>query len=350
MTDAGQGLAFPTDLAAWRSWQNSRRRISRIASRTRTTAGRTRSTFPLFATGPDNADVIIAFDTVNPATIRTFRNIVDQLQVEGAAVTVVDCSDIRLRTAVTGETREVNAEDMSASSVIGIGHYTAVGSAMWRVSRRRGAKFFVLQHGLLTPFAPPLPHGAHLLSWSAADAEFWLAGRPDTRATTIGSHLLSSARAQQTTSPGEHGMDRPLFLGQMHGAELTWPVKVKSAMEFCRETGASYRPHPSETSRLARAAHSALRAAGIEIDAGATPLAAWNGPVAGMFSTGLLESAAAGQHTYGFASGAPKWVDEFWNRYGIGHWREGPTQLDDSLAPHQPDVVIRAIVNEVMSR
>ena len=29
------------------------------------------------------------------------------------------------------------------------------------------------QHGALTPYAPPLPPGAHLLAWSDADADFW---------------------------------------------------------------------------------------------------------------------------------------------------------------------------------
>lgn len=345
-----RGLAFPTDLAAWRSWQDSRRRISRIAGRARAQVSRTRSTIPLFATGPDRPDVIIAFDTVNPATVRTLRDVVDRLHVIGASVTVVDSGDARLRGAVTGETRGVTAEDVRASAIIGIGHYTAVGSAFWKASRRRGGQFFVLQHGLLTPFAPPLPHGTHLLAWTPQDAEFWMADRPDTRATATGSHMLSSARVQRTTLSEDPATDRPLFLGQMHGAELDWAVKIRSALEFCRATDALYRPHPSETSRLSRAVHSALRAADIEIDTSASPLAEWNGAVAGMFSTGLLESAAAGQRTYGFASRAPLWVEEFWTRYGIGQWSQSPTRLDESLAPPHPDTVIRRIVDEVSSR
>lgn len=345
-----RGIAFPTDLAAWRRWQNSRRRISRLANRARTAAGRTQSFFPLFATGPDDADVIIAFDTVNPATVSTLHEVVVRLQDDGAAVAVVDSGDSRLRHAAPGETRAVAPESVFAGSVVGIGHYTAVGSAMWHVSRQRGGRFFVLQHGLLTPFAPPLPHGAHLLAWSQDDAEFWLADRPDTRASAVGSHMLSSARADSASSPGGPSTDRPLFLGQMHGAELGWPVKLRSAIEFCRTNGADYRPHPSETSRLSRAAHSALRAAGIAIDTNDAPLAERNGPVAGMFSTGLLEAAAAGQHTYGVATGAPQWVNEFWNRYGIGQWPDEPTRLDESLAPREPEAVIRAIADEVMSQ
>ncbi len=347
MTVPIQGLAFPTDLAAWTRWQNSRRRLSRFAGRLRAPGGRARSSLPLFATGPDDADVIVAFDTVNPSTVRTFHDVVDRLQGAGATVTVVDSGDTRLRHSVTGEARVVTAEDVSAGAVIGIGHYAATGSALWRLSRRRNSRFFVLQHGLLTPFAPPLPHGARLLAWSSDDAAFWTADRSDAHATAVGSHMLSSARAESTASSAAPDTDRPLFLGQMHGAELSWSVKIRSALEFCRDTGALYRPHPSETSQLSHAAHSALRVAGVEIDTSPSPLSEWNGPVVGMFSTGLLEAAVAGQRTFGYAAPAPQWVEEFWTRYQIGRWPDSPTRLDESLAPRDPDAVVRMIVDEV---
>jgi hypothetical protein len=66
-----------------------------------------------------------------------------------------------------------------------------------------------------------------------------------------------------------------------------------------------------------------------------------------MFSTGLIEAAAAGLHTYGYAVRPPQWLEAFWERYQIGQWPERPTQLDPSLIPGTSADVVSSIVREV---
>jgi hypothetical protein len=133
----------------------------------------------------------------------------------------------------------------------------------------------------------------------------------------------------------------------MHGAELPWHTKIGTAVDFCRRTGAEYRPHPSEQSVLARAAHNILRTAGVTLETGGTALTTERRPVVSMFSTGLIEAAAAGLHTYGYAVRPPQWLEAFWERYQIGQWPERPTQLDPSLIPGTSADVVSSIVREV---
>ena len=69
------------------------------------------------------------------------------------------------------------AEFVRPRSVLAAGHYTAIGEAAFLLAEETGARYFVSQHGALTPFAPPLPRAAHLLAWTDTDAAFWTAGR-----------------------------------------------------------------------------------------------------------------------------------------------------------------------------
>ena len=56
----------------------------------------------------------------------------------------------------------------------------------------------MVQHGALTPYAPPLPDDCTVLAWSEADGEFWRSGRDDVRIETVGSQLLWEAGDHMT--------------------------------------------------------------------------------------------------------------------------------------------------------
>lgn len=336
------------DLETWQTWQKRRRRLSRALHTVRRAAG-TRPVEPqLQLTGTPDADVVVGFDTTNPPMVRTFEAVIRALQARGTTVSAVDAGDARLRPLVDAPTSPLNPGALHASTYVSIGHFAPVGHAVWRASRRQGGRFVVLQHGLLTPFVPPLASGSHLLAWTSADAQYWSAARADVTSAVVGSAPLAWARQDSAESPRAVAhLDRPLFLGQMHGAELSWPTKIASAVTFCTQTGADYRPHPSEVSLLSRSAHRALRTAGVTVATDDAPLTSVDRPLVSMFSTGLLEAAAAGLRTYGFAQNPPRWLESFWDRYRIGTWPHTPTQVDPSLLQHTPETAVDAIVHEV---
>ena len=103
-------------------------------------------------------------------------------------------------------------------------------------------------------------------------------------------------------------------------------------MRFCRERGASYRPHPSERDRLSLITLRTYRRAGITVDAGHVPLVDLPNPVVSIFSTGILEAAARGRGAWVDFPHPPTWLEEFWERYGMHRFGQAPTP-----APSHPD-------------
>ncbi len=215
--------------------------------------------------------------------------------------------------------------------VVALGHFLHLGAAGLRAAVRAGARYVTVQHGLLTPHAPPLAPGTTLLAWGEADAEFWRSGRDDVTTRVVGSQLVWDAGHGPRPDVAE-GVT-PVFLGQLHGAELPRPVLERAAEGFCRSTGASYRPHPAEVDRRSRATHRRWERAGITVDRSPAPLRALGRPVVSVFSTGVLEAAAAGTPGWVYLTDPPAWVEQFWDRYHLARWGGAPTP-----APEQPSV------------
>ncbi len=206
--------------------------------------------------------------------------------------------------------------------VLSAGAFESVSLPVHGWARDRDVEFVVVQHGLLTPFAPPLPEASHLLAWSEADAAFWAEGRPDVATSTVGPQLLWRA-AQRPLSPKS---DRAVFLGQLHGVELPRLDVARVSSRFCRMTHAEYRPHPGERDMVSRALHEVWRRTGVEFEASGLPLAELARPVVSIFSTGILEAAAQGRPAWGVHPEPPSWLLEVWARYGIGRWGGEPTR------------------------
>ncbi|MDT0193774.1 MULTISPECIES: hypothetical protein [unclassified Arthrobacter] len=193
----------------------------------------------------------------------------------------------------------------------------------------------------MTPHAPPLPEDAHLLAFSDADAEFWRSGRCDVTWDVVGSQLLWTAGAQGSGRVSEDA--RPVFLGQLHGAELPRSGFARAATLFCTTTGAMYRPHPSETDRLSRLQHALWERRGVTLDRSGIPLAELNAPIASVFSTGVLEAAARGIPAWVTYPSPPAWLEEFWERYGMSRWGTEPTP-----APARPDLEPARAIAEIV--
>ena len=237
--------------------------------------------------------------------------------------------------ALVGELPEVR-------SVVSLGHHLPAGRLGHEVARRSGARHFVVQHGLLTPLAPPLPVDTTLLAWSEEDAAFWRATRSDGDFEVVGSQLLWDAAAAGAVDAGEQA---PLtFLGQLHGVEVGRAQMARVAVQFCTAHHAVYRPHPAEVDRLSRLQHRWWRRRGMTIDDSGRPLASLDGGVVGVFSTGVLEAAARGLRAWVHHPDPPAWVGELWERYELSPFGGSPTAKPD-LPACEPAARIEQLVS-----
>ncbi|MEI2820711.1 MAG: hypothetical protein V9E81_11075 [Marmoricola sp.] len=99
----------------------------------------------------------------------------------------------------------------------------------------------------------------------------------------------------------------PVWLGQLHGAELPRTRMAAAAENFCLTYGAIYRPHPAETDRASRRQHQVWKDKGIRFGENA-PLSQTRNPIVSIFSTGVIEAAAMG---------LPSWVSIPTRRVGL---------------------------------
>lgn len=339
------GLNHPTDLAAWQRWQQSQHRLRQVRHAVRPSASTEPERLVLTSYG-DEPRLLVAVDSSSPTSHAALIEPLAHLDIPLAIVAPGPAPE--LPDLVPQSVEEVHAdvphELLGITAVVSLGHYLPRGAAAHRWARETGATSFVVQHGALTPHAPPLPSGARLLAWSDADADFWRSSRHDVEHEVIGSQLLWRAAGERT---GDVADSRLTYLGQMHAAELPRGRLVRSAAAYCRGRDAVYRPHPSERDRLSRLAHDAYRRFGITVDA-STPLAQLAGPVVSVFSTGVLEAAAQGRDAWVDFPRPPAWLGEFWERYGMH--RSGSAPTPPPPRPHiEPAVRIAAALTEAVS-
>ena len=338
----GHGLRHPLDLVAWQRWQQSRHRLRQVRHAVRPRPGPAPERFVL-TTYDAEPRLLVAIDSSSPTSHASLVEPLTHLDLpfavlsHGAAPTVPGQRHI--------DTREVDAGLPPAlrglRAVVSLGHHLPRGEVAHAWARDLGITSLVVQHGALTPYAPPLPRGARLLAWSEEDADFWRSGRTDVRTDIVGSQLLWRAGSQRPAG----GADAPLtYLGQMHAAELPRARLVRAAAAFCRAHDAVYRPHPSEHDRLSRLAHHGYQGLGIRVD-GSAPLAHLGGPVVSVFSTGVLEAAAQGRDAWVDFPRPPAWLGEFWERYGLRRSGGPPTP-----APVRPEREPARRIAEILTR
>lgn len=326
------GLIYPKDLAAWHKWQRSRhplRRIRDLARRPQT------ATMTLHTRGTEPA-VLFALDATTPTAL---ASVIEPLEYMGdTPVAVIAPHDVADKlpgawhTQILAETAETPTPLRSTRAVVSAGSFLPIGLATHRWAETLGAQYLVVQHGLLTPYVPPLAPNAHVLTFSERDAQFWASGRTDVTTEPIGSQLLWKAHHTRPAHSTRQTDRAPIFLGQIHGAELDRKISVATAEQFCRETPALYRPHPAETDRLSRAQHARWRRNGISFAPQGTLLETGH-PVVSIFSTGVIEAAAAGIPSWVTCVNPPDWVREFWERYELSEWGGSPT-----AAPAPPPI------------
>ena len=326
------GLKFSEDLAAWQKWAEKQNLARYLAHRLRRKTEDRPRQFAVLRRGSDAPKVLVALEATSPTQIAALLEPAKHLEELGVPVAVVTLVEHRAFLEARGYqiVEEISDSESMPDSlkevkqVIAAGHYLPVGSWVFVLAQRQGWTFNVVQHGLNTPFAPPLPANSRLFAFSPADAEFWISGRSDIQAEVVGAQIFFEALQKPPVDDSKIA-ETPIFLGQMHGAELSRASFARASYKFCQNHGAIYRPHPSEKDKLSTMTHKLWAKWGVTIDSSKTPLNELNNPVVSVFSTGVLEAAIRGIPAWVYHPNPPEWLLEFWNRYGLSQWGSEPT-------------------------
>jgi len=358
-------LHHPSSLGQWQAWQARQHPTRRVVAALRSrrhpqpppvaalalpepeaphaTAGRPRVLVALDALSPSHrAAVLDPVDHLPPAEVAVLAPTGSPLREPGPAAPLTGDAATRHTGTVAELLRRPELADLRL--VVVAGHHLPLGAAAHALAAQRGLPTVVVQHGLLTPHAPPLPPGARLLAWTDADAGFWRSGRSDVAVETVGSQLLWRAARSPLRAPDPDAP--PIYLGQLHGAELARASLAYAGYSFCRRHDATYRPHPSERDKISRALHAAWRRAGIRVDDSGRPLGDPPAPVVSVFSTGVLEAAARGLPGYVDHPHPPVWLRDFWERYAMSRWGQRPTPVPD-LPATAPAAAVAAYLLEI---
>lgn len=346
-------LKYPLDLDAWQAWQRRQKKLKwakyKLNSLLDSARSRTIAEEPvhgLLYTRGTKPQVLIVMDSFSPTNRNAILEPLKHLNAVDVALWVPEDASEYLDGQYASEhysrkdwtEQEISGDELmrllpDIRIVLSAAQFLSRGAVAYEFSRAIGAEYWMVQHGLLVPQAPPLPVGCTLLAFSEADAEFWASGRRDVTTHAVGSQLLYLAAQKAAGAEAQKQNDlEPIFLGQMHGAELPRASFAYASHSFLKKFGGTYRPHPSEKDKLSVLTHKLWEKEGIRIDRSGTPLNEVPNPVVSIFSTGVLEAAIRGIPAWVYHPAPPAWLVEFWDRYGMNRWGSEPTP-----APVQPE-------------
>jgi hypothetical protein len=345
------GLIHPVDLDAYRRDEARRQsfsRLRRIRTRLRGADGPGALTLRVFGPEPD---VLVAFDSTTLSCRAAVLGVLDHLDVERVAILAPFPLDVPGAGLASGRVPDRHVATVGeltdavpdVAVVLSAGAHAPAGALGHELTTRTGATSIVVQHGMLLPQAAPLPSGVTLAAWSDADGTYWRSGRDDVEVRVVGSELLRRALGAVTAPVPLEAT--PVYCGALHGTELPrWEIE-RVARSFCRATGARYRPHPREIDLQSRLTHLVWRRLGIRFDPADRPLLEVGAPVVSMWSTAVLEAAAAGLPAWVYHPDPPAWLTEVWSRYGLAEWGADPTPVP-TIAQGAPAERLAGLVEE----
>ncbi|WP_298594529.1 RNA-binding protein, partial [uncultured Rothia sp.] len=286
-------LKYPLDLDAWQAWQRRQKKLKWAkyklnslldSARSRTVAEE--SVRGLLYTRGAKPRVLIVMDSFSPTNRNAILEPLKHLDAIDVALWVPEDASEYLDGQYASarysrkdwSEQEISGDELKSllpdiRIVLSAAQFLGRGAAAYEFSRAIGAEYWMVQHGLLVPQAPPLPVGCTLLAFSEADAEFWVSGRRDVTTHAVGSQLLYLAAQKAAGAETQKQNDlEPIFLGQMHGAELPRASFAYASHSFLKKFGGVYRPHPSEKDKLSVLTHQLWEKEGIRIDRSGTPL------------------------------------------------------------------------------
>lgn len=318
------GLAFPENLEAWRRWEASQGRVRRGLAAIKRRGRPTERSVAHLLLPEDEPDTLVVIDVWSPSCRAAVG---EPLRAMDPRRTAVLTGVPQVLTDLSAGRHSVVWERLeqiptSVGAVVTLGAYNDLAGQVEPWARRHDAGYFVVQHGLLTPWAPPLNEGARLLAWSEGDGRYWTAERPGLTWEVVGSQMLWKASGEPAVELAD---ERPVMLGQLHGTELPRSEKQRLYTRFARLTGAEYRPHPNESDAISRAEHQLMRAAGVRFERSGRAVIDLGRPIVSIFSTGTLEAAHRGLPAWVHHPQPPGWLEAFWSRYGLSSYGGRPT-------------------------
>ncbi len=343
-TEEAGNLLF-SDPAAWKRWRARRAAVTSLGRRGLFAPVEV-ATFGSFR--PSDAAVVIAIDGVSPTITSSLLRPAALLRDRAIDVSIL--APARFAGELSergfdfhGPITERAAEALRPGVVLATQHSTQTGALAWRVAERASVPFVVVQHGVVTPYAPPLPERSRLFAWSDSDGVYWSRGVHGVEVAVFGSQLIYEAGLQRV--PGGGRADATCFLGQLHGPELARRTTRRTVTALARQTSLAYRPHPDERDLRSTITHRLWKTRGVELLAGSQSLvdASRGRNVVGIFSTGILEAAAAGIPAFRFCVDPPRWLGELWDRYEMAPY-EGEQGTVVSVPSVEP---AHRIVDEV---
>lgn len=324
------GLIFPEDLTAWRRWAKRQRGVTGLLRAVKDRIRPVPQPPTRLWLGGSTPTVLFVVDKLSPscriALMEPFKHF------RRDQVAVISALDVpQAHSLDSHPIASLSELPSSLTAAITLGGYNRLASWVEPWFKSTNRRFIVVQHGLFTPWAPPLNDGDHLLAWSEEDAAFWSAQRPSITTEVVGSQMLWEAAAQ----PAELDSDIPVMLGQLHGIELPTVSKLNAYRTFCVENQALYRPHPNEADVVSRLGHQVLKRAGVKFETSGRALPQLGHPVVSIFSTGTLEAAQRGLPAWVYHPDPKPWVRDFWRRYRLHEYGADPTPAHE-LGPVEP--------------
>jgi hypothetical protein len=299
--------------------------------------------------------VVAGLDSLSPSHRSAILGPLERLRKHGVGAVVIAPSTLSEGLRPLGFERAGHADRGvpaslrgGISGVIAVGDHLQAGAVALQWAEYLDVPYFVAQHGLITPACPPVPPGSHLLAWTEADARFMVGKRQDVTVAVVGSQIL-----WESAQLGPHDAGEPCatvhFLGQLHTHELPRQTTARTVRAVAREQSTVYRPHPNERDVVSRLQHRVWRNRGLILEANASRLGGLSGQVVAIFSTGILEAAAAGVPAFGACWAPPRWVEELWDRYQISRFDSGvPTVVE--IAAEEPALTVAGVLQSIGPR
>lgn len=347
-----------SDMQRWQQWQRSRAPLARRIRVVLDPRARVGTEFVLTRWGAGDSEVVlVAIDSVSPSQVPALVDPLCRLLARGSEVALLapfDSATALHHLLPAAEAVSVRIEPnapppLAVSAVLSAGDHLPAGGIALEWARAQSCPYIVVQHGILTPYTPPLPPEAHLLAWNEADVRFWTAGN-ETPAEVVGSQLLWRAARDSNSlqgPPSASSAESVTFLGQLHGAELPRRLTRRSVAALRLGCPLIYRPHPGESDIASRVQHRVWANQGIAVRSHDS-LADAPGAILSHFSTGILESAAMGLPAYAYCAQPPTWLRQLWDRYEMAQWGDSQATSVDARGS-EPAAAVAAYVEEVVS-
>lgn len=334
------GLRF-CDLEAWQRWSARQGAVRALASRVRHASRPVPPPPAILSLPAEEPTALVVVDMLTSSCRAAVAAPVSRMNPRTTAVLsrIPEAVDM-VKGGEQLAWRGTDGLPNSIDQVLTLGSYCELAGQVKPWCHSRDIRFVVAQHGLITPWAPPLADGDHFLAWSQSDAEYQTEGWSSVTVDVVGSQMMWEAAALPEAQVLD---DRPVMLGQLHGIELGRVAEQRIYTGFCTQHGADYRPHPNEADILSRAQHGVMRRAGVHFETSGLPLAELGRPVVSIFSTGTLEAAQRGLPAWVYHPRPPDWIRDFWTRYGLSQLGSAPT-----APPVLPDVEPATQVARIM--